>query len=184
MKFSKPIIFSAILFSMATFCLPIKASAASYSSDQIKIHRYVRDICEDYDNVDPELIIPLISKESQYNPEAKNGSCVGLMQVSTKYNKDRAEKLGVTDFFDPYENIQIGVDYLSELIDEYEDVYLALMLYNMKWDTAFRLYKSGSISNYAKTIVSQRDILYEKTNEELYGEEVIFYAEKSTLYTK
>lgn len=184
MNFKKPMIISAILLCMATFCLPIKASAATYNSDQLEINRYVREICKEYDNVDPELIIPIVSIESRYNPDAKNGSCVGLMQVSTKYNKDRADKLGVSDFFDPYGNIQIGVDYISELIEEYDDVYLALMLYNMKWDSAFKLYNSGSISNYAKSVVKHRDELYEMTSEELYGEEVIFYGKKDVLYAK
>jgi hypothetical protein len=120
------------------------------------ITMYVRDVCKKYD-MEPELIMSVIQQESNYNPKAANGNCLGLMQVSSYWHQDRAERLGVTDFYDAYSNILLGVDYLSELRDQYKDMRLVLMLYNMEHKTAFRLYNNGEISNYATTILARAE---------------------------
>lgn len=125
-------------------------------SERDVINSYVRDIAPKY-NMDPELIMSMIVSESDYNPKATTGKCLGLMQVSSRWHKERAARLGVTDFYDPYSNILLGVDYLSELQAKYKDMRLVLMLYNMEHDTAIRLYKNGQISNYAKTIIARAE---------------------------
>lgn len=124
------------------------------------INRHVLSIARQY-NMKPELIMSIIQQESEYNPKAKNGNCLGLMQVSSYWHKDRASKLGVTDFYDAYSNILVGVDYISELMTTYKDIRLVLMLYNMNHDTAISMYKNGQISNYAKTILARAE-KYEK----------------------
>lgn len=122
------------------------------------INAYVREITKKY-NIEPELIMSVIQQESNYDPKATNGKCLGLMQVSSYWHQDRAERLGVTDFYDPYSNILLGVDYISELLTEYEDPRLVLMLYNMEHKTALRKYKNGEISNYATTILARAEEL-------------------------
>jgi hypothetical protein len=119
------------------------------------IENYIEEICKQYKNVDPNLVKSIVYHESRYNPEAENGNCVGLMQVSTHWNADRAARLGVTNFKDPYSNILIGVDFLSELFYKYEDPALVLMLYNMKWKDAFRLHANGVVSGYAKSVLAK-----------------------------
>lgn len=99
----------------------------------------------------------MIYQESRYDPKAKNGNCLGLMQVSSYWHKNRASKLGVSDFYDPYSNILLGVDYISELYTKYKDIRLVLMMYNMDNNTALRLYKNGQISDYAKTVISRAE---------------------------
>jgi soluble lytic murein transglycosylase-like protein len=131
-------------------------SPFKHKDERETINDYVRDISKQY-NMDPTLIMSVIQQESEYNPKAKNGNCLGLMQVSARWHKDRADRLGVTDFYDAYSNVLLGVDYLSELRDKYKDMRLVLMLYNMEHDTAVRLYKSGQISNYAKTIIARAE---------------------------
>lgn len=121
------------------------------------INSYIREIALKY-NIEPELIMSIIQTESEYNPKAKNGNCLGLMQVSSYWHKDRANKLGVKDFYDPYGNILIGVDYISELLKQYKDPRLVLMLYNMDHNTAISMYKNGQITNYAKTIIARAEI--------------------------
>lgn len=125
------------------------------------INEYVDDICILYDNVEPELVKSIIWHESRYNPKAVNydGSCVGLMQISTFWHKSRAFELGVQDFFDPEGNILLGIDYLSELFNHYKDPVLVLMLYNMEHDTAFKLYNEGKISNYASSVLERAEML-------------------------
>lgn len=125
-------------------------------SERELINGYVRNVCSKY-NMDPYLIMSMIVSESNYNPKEKTGICLGLMQISTKWHGDRAKKLGVTDFYDPYGNILLGVDYLSELFNQYKDPKLVLMLYNMNHDDALRMYRNGQISTYAKTVLARAD---------------------------
>lgn len=122
-------------------------------TEKEQIYEYVREISVKY-NIKPELIMSIIEQESNYNPNCKTGSCLGLMQINPRWHSDRAEKLGVKNFYDPYGNILLGVDYISELLKQYKDMSLVLMLYNMDHNTALRMYKSGHISSYARAVIS------------------------------
>ena len=93
-----------------------------------KINGYIREICSQY-NMEPEFVQGLVYQESRYDIYAKNQSCVGLMQINTYYHADRAKRLGITDFYDPYSNILLGVDYLSELSNRYKDPRMVLRVY-------------------------------------------------------
>ena len=78
--------------------------------------------------VDPALVRAIIMAESSYNPRAvsKKGA-KGLMQLMPK----TAEYLGVEDSFNPEHNIDGGVRYFKELLDQFNgDVKLALAAYN------------------------------------------------------
>lgn len=122
---------------------------------------YIRDICELYPNVEPEMVEAVIYHESRFQPDAKNynGTCVGLMQLSTRWHTERANNLGVTDLFDPYGNILTGVDYLSQLADMYEDPALVLMMYHMRHDRAMELYNQGILSGYTKSVLAMTNEL-------------------------
>lgn len=122
--------------------------------EQIDI--WVEEICSNY-NVNSSLVKSMIWHESRYRPDARNGNCLGLMQISTRWHQGRAERLGVTDFFDPYSNILLGVDYISELLTKYKDPALALMAYNMGPAAAVAKYRSGEISGYAKSVLARAD---------------------------
>jgi soluble lytic murein transglycosylase-like protein len=125
-------------------------------SEREIINSYVKEIATQY-NIEPELIMSVIQQESKYNPNAKNGTCLGLMQISKRWHAARARKLGITNFYDPYSNILLGVDYLSELFSKYKDTRLVLMLYNMGHQTAFQMYSNGQISTYAKTVIKRAE---------------------------
>lgn len=78
-------------------------------------------------NVDPLLVDSVIRVESNYNPNAVSPKgAQGLMQLMPP----TAQMLGVTDSFDPAENIEAGVKYLKYLQDLYKDDRLALAAYN------------------------------------------------------
>ena len=121
---------------------------------------YTEEIGAEY-NICPELLQAIIERESQNNPYASNGDCVGLMQVSEKWHTERMERLGVTDLYDPYSNILVGTDYLAELWRETskkgygDDLYYVLMRYNMTADSANRLYENGNFSEYAISIAAR-----------------------------
>ena len=127
-----------------------------------EINDYIIEVATEY-QVSPELIMAMVETESNYDVDAENGDCKGLMQVSQKWHKDRMDKLGVTDLYDPYSNILVGVDFISELSEDYQDIGLVLMLYNMKRSTAFEMYEKGELSGYAKKIL-ERSAELEKEN--------------------
>jgi soluble lytic murein transglycosylase-like protein len=78
-------------------------------------------------NVDPLLVHSIIRVESNYNPDAVSPKgAQGLMQLMPP----TARGLGVTDSFDPRQNIEAGVRYLKYLQDMYKDDRLALAAYN------------------------------------------------------
>lgn len=83
-------------------------------------------------HINPALVFAIIELESNYDCNAigDGGSSIGLMQINTYWQQERMDKLGIADLFNPYENVKIGIDILSELIGEYEDISLMLMAYN------------------------------------------------------
>jgi soluble lytic murein transglycosylase-like protein len=123
-------------------------------SNEDVINIYIRKICLMYD-VEPEIIQSMVWHESRYNPNETTGNCIGLMQISTQWHMQRAKRLGVSNFYDPYGNILVGVDYFSELLRSYKDPTLALMLYSMDNRKAFAMYKQGKVSTYARVVLAR-----------------------------
>lgn len=77
--------------------------------------------------VDPLLVHSIIKVESNYNAHAvSNKGAEGLMQLTPA----TARMLGVSNSFDPEQNIEAGVKYLKYLKDLYKDDRLALAAYN------------------------------------------------------
>lgn len=115
-------------------------------------------ICESY-GLDPYLMLALIEKESAFRPDAYNGECQGLCQISLKWHSRRMDRLGCTDLFDPAENLLVAADYLSELAGNSRDITEALMYYNMKRETAAMLYAKGEYSDYSLDIQKRAEKL-------------------------
>jgi soluble lytic murein transglycosylase-like protein len=77
--------------------------------------------------VDPLLIHSVIQVESNYDAQAVSPKgAEGLMQLTPP----TARMLGVSNTFDPRENIEAGVRYLKYLQDLFRDDRLALAAYN------------------------------------------------------
>jgi soluble lytic murein transglycosylase-like protein len=76
----------------------------------------------------PELVHSVIKVESNYNPQAVSPKgALGLMQLMP----ETARRFGVSNAFDPIDNIQGGAKYLKYLLDLYKGDYsLALAAYN------------------------------------------------------
>lgn len=79
-------------------------------------------------SVDPALALAVAQRESNFDPNAtgSNGDA-GIFQLLP----GTAADLGVTDPYDPVQNIQGGVLYLAQLLQKYDgDVTTALEAYN------------------------------------------------------
>jgi len=78
--------------------------------------------------LDPKLIVAVVQTESDFNAQAVSpAGAQGLMQLMP----GTAAELGVSDAFNPEQNIQAGSRYLKQLMDRYDgDIGLTLAAYN------------------------------------------------------
>lgn len=136
--------------------LSVQSMADSYMTEE-QVHNIATEHGEKY-GISPEFITSISFYESSHRPNAKNGSCKGLMQVSSKWHRDRMKRLDVENIYDPSGNILVATDYLSELFEEYEDPAIVLMVYNGD----DRTFEDGYISEYAKNILSLSKELEDK----------------------
>ncbi|MDO8677255.1 MAG: lytic transglycosylase domain-containing protein [Acidobacteriota bacterium] len=79
-------------------------------------------------NIDPALIRAVMQAESAFHPYVvSRAGAEGLMQLMP----DLADEMGVTDSFDPRENIMGGARYLKQLLDQHNgNIALTLASYN------------------------------------------------------
>jgi membrane-bound lytic murein transglycosylase B len=91
-----------------------------YSDDseplfKTRFNQVIKDAAKKFD-VDAALVSAVIKAESDFNPrEMSNKGARGLMQLMPA----TAERFGVTDSFDPVENIYAGTRYLRWLLETF-----------------------------------------------------------------
>jgi soluble lytic murein transglycosylase-like protein len=91
-----------------------------------KFDELFNEIARTY-NLDPRLLHAIAKVESNYNPRAVSPKgALGVMQLIPS----TARLVGVSDPFDPRENIHGGARYLRYLLDKFGDLTLALAAYN------------------------------------------------------
>jgi soluble lytic murein transglycosylase-like protein len=106
-------------------------SATSTSADmalkRAQVEPYVEQTAAQY-GLPEELIHAVIRAESSYNANSvSSAGAQGLMQLMPA----TARALGVTNSFDPAQNIDGGANYLRQMLDRFDgDVRLALAAYN------------------------------------------------------
>lgn len=106
-------------------------------------------------HISPFIIFAIIEKESDYDADAVGdaGESIGLMQIQEKWHQERMEKLGLSDLWDSQQNIQVGIDYLMELLDENPDMEWVLNAYNGGREYADR--KKDTHTEYATYILTR-----------------------------
>ncbi len=119
----------------------------------------VIDSCAEKYNIDSELIRAMIQVESGWDTRAvSNKGAQGLMQLMPR----TAAMLGVNDPFDPVQNIEGGVRYISDLTDKYRgDIEKALAAYN----AGPARVDSGNIPDVSKRYVKNIMAIYRRLRE-------------------
>ena len=110
-----------------------------------KLDRIVRDAAARH-NMDPALVKAVISTESGWNSQAvSRKGAVGLMQLVP----GTAQRFGVSNAFDPAQNVEGGTTYLKSLLDRYgNDLSKTLAAYNAGEGAVDR---SGGVPAYPET---------------------------------
>lgn len=92
---------------------------------------YVEKYAKEY-NIDKYLIYAVIKNESNFDKSAtSNKDAKGLMQIMNATGEEMANKLNIeNELYNEETNIQLGVFYLSELIEKYDNYLIAIAAYN------------------------------------------------------
>ena len=145
-----------MIFSLMITFLSISKVNANNLDTQLyeQIQRYCIEYGDEY-GIAPELLMAIVERESMGNPKAENNGCKGLMQINEKFHIDRMKRLKVKDLYEIKGNIHVGTDYLLELFEEYNEIYLVLMVYNMGPTRAIELWRQDKISNYAISVAKR-----------------------------
>jgi soluble lytic murein transglycosylase-like protein len=110
-----------------------------------EVERLVRDLAPGY-GLNPELVLAVIEVESNFNTTAKSPKqAQGLMQLIPA----TAKRFGVSDPWDPHQNLRGGMAYLRWLLDHFDgNLRLALAGYNAGEEAVRR---HGGVPPYSET---------------------------------
>ena len=132
--------------------VPVRASLAQPGQPKAarrhtreELEQMARDTAERH-RIDPMLVTAMIEAESNWDPLAVSSKgAQGLMQLVP----GTADFLGVTDVFDPEQNLDGGVRYLRMMLERYDgDLEKALAAYNAGPTAVDR---KGGVPDYRET---------------------------------
>lgn len=123
-----------------------------------EIQEYTYYLCEAY-YIDFDFVMALMYSESSFRADiVSDTSDYALMQINAVNHKELSDKLGITDFTDPYQNIRAGLYILRGLFEKYDDAAKVLMAYNMGDYGASVLWEKGICSTtYTNKVLAKAD---------------------------
>lgn len=129
------------------------------------LQAYIIDICNDY-GIDAAVVFAMMDVESDYDIYASgdSGKAYGLMQVQPRWHGERMARLECWDLYDPVQCVTVAVDYLAELLDDYDgDMSKALVAYNNGPGGALEHYFSRGVyeSDYSRKVLTTAQTLAE-----------------------
>lgn len=97
------------------------------------VRKYTELLCLE-NGIAPEVLYAMMAISSNYETTHTSPSGqIGLLQLKTEY----AEAHGATNLYDPYQNISVGVEVLSEYMTKYpDDLSKALMAFDFRDEEA------------------------------------------------
>lgn len=119
----------------------------------------IYDVCE-RDNQLFCTVMAIAWKESLYQTDTigDGGDSIGMMQINTRWNTDRMERLSVTDLTDPVQSAMVAVDLLRELAKTFDSGIsdtTTLMAYNMGPTGAKRAMDAGTYETaYTQEVIA------------------------------
>lgn len=102
--------------------------------------------------ISTNIVMGVIKKESNFRIKAMgdNGEAYGLMQIQEKWHRNRMKKVGVEDLLNCYDNVNVGIDYLSELYKaNSKNLHKTLMAYNGGQEYA----NKRTSTSYSRTVM-------------------------------
>jgi len=128
---------------------------------------YINHYSKQY-GVDADLITAIIGTESggeikAFNINNNGTHDKGLMQINSFNYEWLTRELGITDFYNPRQNIHCGVYMIADLMSRHTDLHKILMCYNMGEKRTRELHREGIYtSKYSRKVMG----VYEKLKEE------------------
>ena len=132
------------------------AAMRGFTTGDLVVDSYILDSCKRY-GIDPLLIYSQMSQESSFKLKATSyKGASGLMQLMP----GTARRFGVTNIYDPKQNIEGGVKYMRWLLDQFGgDVALALAGYNAGegavWKYGNRIPPYNETQEYVRRITTR-----------------------------
>ena len=115
---------------------------------ELDVQNHIFNLSAEY-GIHPKFILAIIAEGSLFDTYVTNNEyhSVGLMQIQPEIHKERMKRLNCNNMYDPYENITVGVDYLSELVNYYNnDIVKAIVAYKQGS-------YNGEITEYAADVL-------------------------------
>lgn len=114
-------------------------------------------LCQAY-YLDFDFVMAVMFTESSFCADAINNDDYGLMQINKCNHKELTDKLGITDFLEPYQNIRAGIYILRGLFEKYDNPSQVCMAYNMGEYGASVLWDKGVYeTSYSNKVLSKAE---------------------------
>ena len=122
------------VYPALTFDDYVKSRCKTNCADSEKIKDIVFKLADD-NQINPFVVLSIISVESGFRMNAKNGSNTGLMQINLKYHKS---KFPTRNYLDMEQNLTVGFTILKECVDRNAgNIARALRCYNGYGNTEY-----------------------------------------------